>query len=277
MKIGANLLLKGGDITAADLTVQTGADLFVTSAPEQSYFYNYSEKTTLGFAGLLGGGGFPGLNFANGRLSLTLAKGEYTKENSRTDTTEQNPSEIFAQKNINFDSEKNIAISGSKIEAGEDINFKAKENINIIPTAETTKINSKSEKGEIELSVGVKHEATEVYYAAKELTQAAQNLKQAKSAYDDYKKTLKKAAAHYAEGRLEKEDINALKNYEQYYITAIAFATATLAGKIATSRLHSFPYCLFFALCSNFNPRLIINKPAVKIFIRFESEQTTLL
>jgi hypothetical protein len=27
--------------------------------------------------------------------------------------------------------------------------------------------------------------------------------------------------AHYAEGRLEKEDINALKNYEQYYITAI--------------------------------------------------------
>ena len=69
---------------------------------------------------------------------------------------------------------------------------------------------------------------------------------------------------HYAEGRLEKEDINALKNYEQYYKAAISFSTATLAGKTAASRLHSFPCCLFSALRSNFNPRLIINKPAVK-------------
>ncbi len=229
---GENAYITGGDITAQNIDVQTGQNLTITSAPEQSYSYNYSEKTTFGFAGLIGGGGF-GVNFAQGRLSLTLAKGEYNKQTSRTDQTKQNPSDIFAFYNINLNADKNLEISGSNIKAGEDISLAAKHNVSIIPTTETRKINSETKTGEIELSVGVKHEATEVYYAAKGLQNAAQNLKKINSSYSDYKKTLKQAEADYKAGKIDKQNLQILKDYNVKYIAAISLAAATLAGKTA--------------------------------------------
>jgi site-specific recombinase XerD len=119
---------------------------------------------------------------------------------------------------------------------------------------------------------------TNITLAAKGLKDAAQNLKKINSAYSAYKKTLKQAEADYKAGKIDKQDLQILKDYNVKYIAAISLAAATFAGKTAAIRsLHNFLFCLFSALCSNFNTQNTVSIPAFKIFVSLTSEATALL
>ncbi|MBW1617015.1 MAG: hemagglutinin repeat-containing protein, partial [Deltaproteobacteria bacterium] len=117
-------------------------------------------------------------------------------------------------------------MAGSNINSEGDITLDAKQDVKIITTQETTKTENEETHGSVELSVGVKHQAVEVAYKAKQLYDSIQKLKEAKEAYDGYKESLKKAEQNYKNGIIDKEDYDDMKEDEKYYAANLAVLTA---------------------------------------------------
>jgi len=223
-----NAIIQGSDIIAKQTTIRAKGDIQIESAQEKKYQYNQHEKTTFQLGGLTSSE----IEFDDYRLSYTIADGKYAKQENRIDQTNQRTSTIETSDTLNLDSE-NITITGAEINTGGDITLTAKNDINIQSALETTKKINKEKQGSAGLSLGIKHQAADLYHASIALKKATGQLEQAKKSYDDYKKKQQQAKNDLQKKIITKEDYHDLKEDEKYYQSQIALATA---NAIATTQ-----------------------------------------
>ena len=113
--------IEGSEITAGSADVKAAGDINVTSAQESSYEYSVRERTKLSInkelalAAATGGASLiftpnaeqtikDNVNLDRGRVSVTVAKGEYEKTENRTDSITQKSSSINTAEELTMQS-----------------------------------------------------------------------------------------------------------------------------------------------------------------------------
>jgi len=234
VKSGDDVYIEGSSINAGSASFETGGNFTETSAKETSYEYSFHEKITGNINLNVIAHPLSEIDYNNGRLSATVVSGEYNKHEQRTDLTLQKSSNISIENDITINSGKDITVAGSNLTTNVgDISLTAVDNVSIIVAYEKTKTIDSETKGTIDLSVGVKNAATDVYYAGKAVKDAEKALADARSSYEDFKKQLALARDNVDKGLMDQADYDMMESEKHYYEANIALCTENLAAKTA--------------------------------------------
>ena len=184
------------------------------------------------------------------KAKVALAKANYHKDETNTDISNINSSNLNANESINVNSHTDTTISGSNLNANENINITSQTgNINITSDINTINEAIKAKDYEAIISATVQNEYAEIGSAAKDLLEATKQLEKVKKEYDKYKSELsnlqstlsnlktryknKEAGIDYSDIEDLTEIIDNLKDEEKYYKANIALATENVAAKTA--------------------------------------------
>ncbi|MGE4511685.1 MAG: hemagglutinin repeat-containing protein, partial [Sulfurimonadaceae bacterium] len=186
-----DVFIEGVDIHADESIELSASTIELKNSENTEQTYSKHTKLTLGVDNLVKTIVAPMLiptdvTFERGELSYTFAEGTYDKETKVTTKTMVNSSKLDAQ-DISLRSEKDITIQGSNLNAEENINLQATNNITIKEAKETTTTNSSSAHGKVELKGTLKNEFVQIGYAIDDATKATEALKKAKDDYSKYK------------------------------------------------------------------------------------------
>jgi filamentous hemagglutinin family protein len=234
VKSGNDVYVEGSTINAGSADINAEGNFTETSATETSYEYSIHEKITGNINLNVIVHPLSEIDYNNGRLSATVASGEYDKHETRADTTSKKSSNINIENDININSGKDITVSGSNLATNTgDISLTAVDNVNIIAAYDKSKTSDSETKGTIDLSVGAKNAATDVYYAGKAVKDAEKALADAKSSYEDFDKQLAKAKDNVDKGLMDQADYDMMESEKHYYEANVALCTENLAAKTA--------------------------------------------
>ncbi len=234
IKTGEDIVFEGAEVVADKMKTDSGKDTIVTAAEEEHYSYSVHEKTTVGLGDFAKSISRPDelVDFKDGRASVKLSEAKYDKTKAKNSQTTQKGSDLkIGEEGWDAVSEKNIVIKGSDVASTGDITLDAKENVEITYAEEKTKSQKEEIHGKAELSVGVSHQASNVYNAAKSLKETTKKLKETKEAYSKYKDDLSTAKSNYKKGLISKEDYDDMKEDEAFYIASIGMLASSVEAK----------------------------------------------
>ncbi len=234
IKTGEDIVFEGAEVVADKMKTDSGKDTIVTAAEEEHYSYSVHEKTTVGLGDFAKSISRPDkmVTLKDGRASVKLSEAKYDKTKEKNSQTTQKGSDLkIGEEGWDAVSEKNIVIKGSDVASTGDITLDAKENVEITYAEEKTKSQKEEIHGKAELSVGVSHQASNVYNAAKSLKETTKKLKETKEAYSKYKDDLSTAKSNYKKGLISKEDYDDMKEDEAFYIASIGMLASSVEAK----------------------------------------------
>ncbi len=234
IKTGEDIVFEGAEVVADKMKTDSGKDTIVTAAEEEHYSYSVHEKTTVGLGDFAKSLSRPDkmVTLKDGRASVKISEAKYDKTKAKNSQTTQKGSDLkIGEEGWDAVSEKNIVIKGSDVASTGDITLEAKENVEITYAEEKTKSQKEEIHGKAELSVGVSHQASNVYNAAKSLKETTKKLKETKEAYSKYKDDLSTAKSNYKKGLISKEDYDDMKEDEAFYIASIGMLASSVAAK----------------------------------------------
>jgi filamentous hemagglutinin len=177
------------------------------------------------------------------KVKVNIASATFDESTTSAQSVTNVASSITSGKNVTLDSSDDIAIKGSDVTAKETIDLKSKTgNIAITESVDTTNTKFKEKHAKADVNLVVQNEYVEAGVAVKNAVKAAEQLKQTKEDYSNYKRELKKLEASLdtlkKDPQVSENDIAnlqgliaATKDDEAYYIAAIAAATVNLASK----------------------------------------------
>ncbi|WP_206158608.1 hemagglutinin repeat-containing protein, partial [Campylobacter showae] len=180
-------------------------------------------------------------------VKLRVADAKYKKATNNASSLKSISSTLNAD-NISIETNEDISITGSDLNAKEDISIISKNgNIYISNSTDTLDTTSALKQAEAALSLTVQNEYAQVAPAAIALAEAIKQLKNVKKEYDEYKKQKSNLSSKLSELKqryknkevgVDASDIEDLtdildniKDEEKYYITNIALATTNVASK----------------------------------------------
>ena len=180
-------------------------------------------------------------------VKLRVADAKYKKATNNASSLKSISSTLNAE-NINIKTNEDISITGSDLNAKEDISIISKNgNIYISNSTDTLDTTSALKQAEAALSLTVQNEYAQVAPAAIALAEAIKQLKNVKKEYDEYKKQKSNLSSKLSEIKqryknkevgVDASDIEDLtdildniKDEEKYYIANIALATTNVASK----------------------------------------------
>ncbi len=234
IKTGEDIVFEGAEVVADKMKTDSGKDTIVTAAEEEHYSYSVHEKTTVGLGDFAKSLSRPDkmVTLKDGRASVKVSEAKYDKTKAKNSQTTQKGSDLkIGEEGWDAVSEKNIVIKGSDVASTGDITLEAKENVEITYAEEKTKSQKEEIHGKAELSVGVSHQASNVYNAAKSLKETTKKLKETKEAYSKYKDDLSTAKSNYKKGLISKEDYDDMKEDEAFYIASIGMLASSVEAK----------------------------------------------
>ena len=245
----------GTDLSADNSLQASASDINLQNATNEEQTYSKHTKVNVGFGDI--GKTFTDptkmFGYNRGKISLSLAKGTYDKDTKTVTTTTVAASNMNA-KNISLTASSenkdngNILVQGSNLNAQENLNLTASNDVTVKEAKNTTTTDSSHAHGDITFKATAQNEFVQVGYAVDDAEKAAEALKKAQSDYDAYKKVvadqegkltqLKADLANHKLG-IEQTDVdemqkyvNELKGDDAYYKANIALATTTLATKL---------------------------------------------
>jgi filamentous hemagglutinin len=187
---------------------------------------------------------FKNLNTLNDtKLKFNVASATFDESTTTAQSVTNVAASITSGKNVTLDSSDDLTIKGSNVIADDTIDLKSKTgNIAITESVDTTNTNTKEKHATADVNLVVQNEYVETGVAVKNAIEAAEQLKQTKEDYSNYKRELKKLEASLdtlkKDPQVSESDIAnlqgliaATKDDEAYYIAAIAAATVNLASK----------------------------------------------
>jgi filamentous hemagglutinin len=253
-----NIEVVGADLHANESLSAQAQDISIKNATNTEETYSKHTNISVGLGDTIKSfssmvvNPLESVEYENGQASVVLATANYDKETKRTLKTTVASSNVSG-KNINLNASStendkgNILIQGSNLDAEENIDLSASNDITIKEAKETTEHQSKETHGEAELKATVKNEYVQITYALENVKKATQALKKAKDDYSQYKSEVSKQETKLAQleehyknktGFIELVDVEEmrellddLKDDKKFYETNIALATATLATK----------------------------------------------
>ena len=180
-------------------------------------------------------------------VKLRVADAKYKKATNNASSLKSISSTLNAE-NINIKTNEDISITGSDLNAKEDISIISKNgNIYISNSTDTLDTASALKQAEAALSLTIQNEYAQVAPAAIALAEAIKQLKNVKKEYDEYKKQKSNLSSKLSEIKqryknkevgIDASDIEDLtdildniKDEEKYYIANIALATTNVASK----------------------------------------------
>lgn len=178
------------------------------------------------------------------KLKLNIATAQFDESTTTAQAVKNVGSSITSGKSVTLDSSDDIAIKGSDVTARDTINLTSTTgNIAITESVDTTNLVSKEKHASAEVNLVVQNEFVETAVAVDNAIKAAEQLKQTKEDYSNYKRDVKKLEASLdtlkSDPQVSESDIAnlqaliaATKDDEAYYIAAIAAATVNLASKL---------------------------------------------
>ncbi len=255
VKIAGDLSVEGSEIRADSAVIDVRGNFTETGARSIRYDYHVHEKTKvtqnmkeLAVLSLTGGcsiykdlrlskkgkltlGG--GVTCENGRMSVNVAKVEYKKSETRTDSASQTSSSLKFTNCYEINTGKDFTLAASEIKSDVDGSVTAGGDVYIIATEETSSTTSKVTRGTADLSAGVKHASSDVYYAAREVAEATKALAEAKKDYDNFRDNLRKAEDDRQRGLISDEEYRVLESERKYFEANIAILTENVVAKTA--------------------------------------------
>ncbi|RXJ94476.1 hypothetical protein CRU94_08460 [Arcobacter sp. AHV-9/2010] len=155
---------------------------------------------------------------------------------------------LKARESIVLDSLSDINIVGSNLESEENITLSSTVgDVNILSSTDSYSQNIDEKHGSVKISLTLQNEYVEIAQAVDSAVKSAEQLKQTKEDYSNYKSEVKKlentlselkqsyknkeVGVDYSDIEDLSDFIDNLKSQEKYYLAAIASATADLASK----------------------------------------------
>ena len=159
-------------------------------------------------------------------------------------------SNLKARESIVLDSLSDINIVGSNLQSEDNITLSSTVgDVNILNTIDSYSENIDEKHGSAKISLTLQNEYVEIAQAVDSAVKSAEQLKQTKEDYSNYKSEVKKlennlsklkqsyknkeVGVDYSDIEDLSDFIDNLKSQEKYYVAAIASATADLASKTA--------------------------------------------
>lgn len=193
-------------------------------------------------------GQLEGLKDGQTKLKFEVGSLTYDEVDKASSNVKNNSSNLIAKENIVLDSLTDINIQGSNLKADENLVLNSTVgDINILNTIDTYNEDIKEKHAKAALNLTVQNEYVETAQAVKAAVKSAEQLKQTKDDYSNYKgevKKLENTLSNLKQSYKNKEVgvdysdiedlidiIDNLKSQEKYYVAAIAAATADLASK----------------------------------------------
>jgi filamentous hemagglutinin len=184
------------------------------------------------------------------KLKINVASATFDESTTSAQSVTNVGSSITSGKNVTLDSSDDIAIKGSDVTAKDTLTLTSTTgNIAITESVDTTNTQSSEKHASAEVNLVVQNEYVEAAVAVDSAVKAAEQLKQTKEDYSNYKREVKKLEASletlqtqykekvpgidYSDIEDLKEVISNTKEDEKYYLAAITLATADLASKTA--------------------------------------------
>ncbi len=180
-------------------------------------------------------------------IKLRLANATYEKATKNVSSA-KSVSSTLNSKNLNINTNDDITITGSTLNAKEDINLVSKNaNIDILNSTDTTDISKTLKQANAALSLTIQNEYAQIAPATIALQEALKQLNSVKKEYEQYKNEksnlqtkLNELKQRYKakEPGINASDIEDLsdildniKDEEKYFVANIALATTNLASK----------------------------------------------
>ena len=206
---GSRATVIGSDVVAeGDINATTDVgDIDVLSADQSSQSTYHHEKIKVGFSDIAGQildveQQIKNLtDLDNGQIKLSIAKAEYDRTDSESQSRDGRASQIVSNNSVNLDSAGDITVQGSDViadadaNASGDVNLTAGGDVAIVEANRSSNTETKEVSGEAELSLVVQHQAVEVAKAARAVEDAKDQLKQAEEDYRQYQKDIKQLNA----------------------------------------------------------------------------------
>ncbi|HAC70742.1 MAG TPA: hypothetical protein DCF41_03350, partial [Arcobacter skirrowii] len=182
------------------------------------------------------------------KLKFEIGSVEFEEVDKTSQSVTNNSSNLIARESISLDSLSDINIVGSNLQSEDSITLSSSVgDVNILSSTNSYKQNIDEKQGSAKLSLTVQNEYVEIAQAVDSAVKSAEQLKQTKDDYSNYKSEVKKLEntlselkQSYKNGEvgIDYEDIEDLNNFidnlksqEKYYLAAISSATADLASK----------------------------------------------
>ncbi|MGE0052389.1 MAG: hemagglutinin repeat-containing protein, partial [Arcobacter sp.] len=189
-----------------------------------------------------------GLKDGNTKLKFEVGSLTYDEVDKASSSVKNNSSNLIAKENLVLDSLTDINIQGSNLKADENLVLNTTVgDINILNTTDSSNEDIKEKHAKASVNLTVQNEYVETAQAVKSAVESAEQLKQTKDDYSNYKsevKNLENTLVNLKQSYKNKEVgidysdiedlidiIDNLKSQEKYYVAAIAAATADLASK----------------------------------------------
>ncbi len=167
--------------------------------------------------------------FSGESLSVTLATGEYLKQENSTSETSQTSSGIYGQ-NVSISSKGDLTVTGSYVSAKDDLSLSSEKNVVINCAVETADSSESTAQGAVVVSAGVSNSGGSAAQAIKEAAEATEKLDQARKDYDAYLHEKEKAEEAYKKGLITKETYDRTMEAEKYYLANIVLCTENQAA-----------------------------------------------
>jgi len=177
------------------------------------------------------------------KLKFNVASATFDESTTSAQSVKNVGSSITSGKNVTLDSSDDLTIKGSNVTAADTIDLKSKTgNIAVLESVDTTNTQNKEKHASAEVNLVVQNEYVEAAVAVNNAVKAAEQLKQTKEDYSNYKREVKKLEASLEtlkkDPQVSESNISnlqaliaATKDDEAYYLAAIAAATVDLASK----------------------------------------------
>uniref|UniRef100_UPI000B08E602 hypothetical protein n=1 Tax=Aliarcobacter skirrowii TaxID=28200 RepID=UPI000B08E602 len=157
-------------------------------------------------------------------------------------------SNLKARESIVLDSLSDINVVGSNLESEDNITLSSTVgDVNILSSTDSYSQNIDEKHGSAKISLTLQNEYVEIAQAVDSAVKSAEQLKQTKDDYSNYKSEVKKlennlsklkqsyknkeVGVDYSDIEDLSDFIDNLKSQEKYYVAAISSATADLASK----------------------------------------------
>lgn len=233
LKSKNDLLVKGSSVEGDQIKAES-RNIYVVADHNEEKDWSKKTETKYNFSNMVTDLDKV-VSFEDKKVLIKLADASYEKGNTGTtkktaSSSSVNGGRITLTARSDQEDQGNIKITGSHLNAREDITLTASNDVSIKEATDTNESKKKKTSGKADVRVGVKHQAGEMINAIEALQAAQTALRKAKRNYKEYKKNLKKAEKNYKEGLIEKEDLADLRADERFYHANIAVSAAAVAN-----------------------------------------------
>ena len=244
--VGSNLEANNIDIKAdtGEINIVSSQDLENMSSFERKIEVGLSDITSVikdQYKDLMKG---------NTKLKFELGSAQFDEVDQSSQRVTNNASSLKARESIVLDSLSDINIVGSNLQSEDNITLSSTVgDVNILNTIDSYSENIDEKHGSAKISLTLQNEYVEIAQAVDSAVKSAEQLKQTKEDYSNYKSEVKKlennlsklkqsyknkeVGVDYSDIEDLSDFIDNLKSQEKYYVAAIASATADLASKTA--------------------------------------------